>query len=200
MILETMRRDVLRYYCRSYEDRLMAGTSGNASAWSPELELMIITPSGVDWRDLTEESLVLLDLDGNVQSGGRPSSEWPLHAAVYRRVPDARAILHTHSRHATAFAVVGRPIPAVLIEMQIFLGGDVPLCPYAPPGTPELGEKAARILETAPACLLEHHGVVALGKTMEEAWLRASYVEDAAAICCAAAPLGPLRPVPPRKI
>lgn len=196
MDLETMRQEVLRYYCRSYEDRLMAGTSGNASVWSPELGQMVITPSGVDWRDLTAERLVAMDLSGNVYGKGKPSSEWRMHAAVYRAVPEARAILHTHSRHATAFAVVGQPIPPVLIEMQLFLGGAVPLCPYGPPGSEDLAEKTARILSAAPACLLENHGVVALGKTMEEAWLRASYVEDAAAICCAAAPLGPLRMVP----
>jgi len=187
----TMQKEVYKYYCRACEDKLAAGTSGNVSLYAPELGLMAITPSGLYWRDMSPDDVVLMTLDGAAAPGQpAPSSEWRLHAAVYARSPAARAIVHTHSKSAAAFAVCGRAIPEILIEMSVFLDGAVPVAPYAPPGTAELAEKTAEVLARHPACLMRSHGAVAWGESMEQAYLRACYVEDAADIYLRARLLG----------
>lgn len=183
MAMEEEKLQILKYYTMAYRDRLMAGTSGNASCYDPETGLMAITPSGVDYRALTPDSLAVMRTDGSVVEGRLPpSSEWRLHAEVYKTVPEARALLHTHSRSATAFAVCRRPIPPTLIECGLFLGGEVPVAPYAPNGTQEVAELTAETLRGHVCCLMANHGVAARGRTMEEAYLRACYAEDAADI------------------
>ena len=112
--------------------------------------------------------------------------------AVYEAKPEAGAVIHTHSPYATAFAVNNRNIPAILIEMAFFLGGDVPLAKFAVPGTREVGTEAVKALAGRTGCLLANHGVLALGKDLEQAHLRAVYIEDAAKICSIAMSNGPI--------
>ena len=190
MGINEIKKELLKYYTRSYEDGLMAGTSGNASILTAD-RMMIITPSGVDYRELTEAHLVVTTLDGEViDVSYAPSSEWRLHAAIYRNIEGAKAVLHTHSSYATAFAVVGKPIPEILIEMTLFLNGKVPVCGFAPAGTQQLADMAADTLKTSPACLMQNHGVAAYGDDIKTAYLRATYVEDAARIYSHARMLG----------
>ena len=128
--------------------------------------------------------IVRCDLDGNIIEGElQPSSEWRMHAAVYRAYPEHKAIFHTHSPYATAFAVVHKPIPSVLIETRIFLGGDVACAEYATPGTFAVGENAVPCLKDGRGgCLLNNHGVLAVGRDLNEARTRAQYIEDSARI------------------
>lgn len=169
---------------RSYQDGLFAGTSGNLSTYDSGSGQMAITPSGVDYLTMQPSDVVIMGLDGTIHEGTRPpSSEWRLHAAIYQAKPEAGAVVHTHSPYATSFAVVRRPIPAVLIEMLVFLGGDVPVADFALPGTAEVGTHAVAALTDRTACLMANHGVVAFGRDLSEARTRAIYVEDAAKIC-----------------
>ena len=169
---------------RAYQDGLFEGTCGNLSAFDREKGIVVITPSGVSYDRYRPEDMVVIDLEGNVLEGNyAPSSEWIMHTMVYRQKPEVNAIIHTHSPYASAFAVRNQPIPAVLIEMIPTLGGDVPLAEFGMPGTEEVGAQAVKVLKGRGGCLLANHGVLAIGDTLERAFVRAGYVENAAKIC-----------------
>ena len=188
---EFLRRQIVEKSLQAYRAGLFAGTSGNMSAYCRAENIMYITPTSVRYETMKPDDVVAMRLDGTILGGEKqPSSEWRMHAAVYRAFPDTGAVFHTHSPHATAFAVVHRPIPATLIEMHFFLGGDVPCAKYARPGTDVVGENAAAVLAGKGGCLLENHGVLAVGRDLDEAYLRAEYIEDAAKIYILANTLG----------
>ena len=188
---EFLRRQIVEKSLQAYRAGLFAGTSGNMSAYCRAENIMYITPTSVRYETMRPEDVVAMRLDGTILGGEKqPSSEWRMHAAVYRAFPDTGAVFHTHSPHATAFAVVHQPIPATLIEMHFFLGGDVPCAKYARPGTDAVGENAAAVLAGKGGCLLENHGVLAVGRDLDEAYLRAEYIEDAAKIYILANTLG----------
>ena len=132
-----------------------------------------------------------MKLDGTVLEGGlQPSSEWRMHAAVYKAYGETNAVFHTHSPYATAFAVVRKSIPAVLIESCIFLGGDIRCADYAAPGTESVGTNAIPALKDRGGCTLANHGVLAVGKDLAQAYLRAEYIEDVARIYTYAKSIG----------
>lgn len=193
MTIQEMREAVCGWSRQCYAERLFAGTSGNLSVYDREREAMVITPTSVAYETISPEDMVVLRLNGEVLEGHyRPSSEWRMHAAVYAAKPEVSALIHTHSPYATAFAVNNRNIPVILIEMVAFLGGDVPLAGYATPGTQAVGDEAVKALEDRGGCLLANHGVLAAGAGLEQAHLRAVYIEDAAKICSIAMGNGPI--------
>lgn len=178
-----LKEEVLRTAKAGYREGLFAGTSGNLSARDPGSGLIVITPTSLAYDSMTVADLVVMDADGCVVDGTqKPSSEWSMHARVYKGREDVHAVLHTHSPYATSFAVLRKLVPPVLTEMIPFLGGDIPVAEFALPGSEELGVRALKALEGRGACLLANHGVVAIGASLEEAYLRAVYVEDAARI------------------
>ncbi len=152
--------------------------SGNVSARADEG--MLITPSGLPYARMTPADIVSLDLEGAVRAGGKPSSEWPFHAEIYKARPDALAIVHTHSPRATALACARKPIPAFHYMIAYCGGSDVRCADYATFGTPELAEAVVRGLEGRKAVLLANHGVVAIGATLEGAFAIAAEVENLA--------------------
>lgn len=177
------KRAVLETAKKAYAEKLMAGTSGNMSVYCPDCGLMAITPSSYDYSIMEEKDIVIIDLDGNVIEGcHRPSSEWKMHAEIYRHLPHVGAIVHTHSPYATSFAVTHTEIPVILIEMIPFLKGSIEVSPYATQGSAEVGLNAVPILARKNACLMANHGVVAVGATMPEAYINSVYVEDTAKI------------------
>lgn len=179
----TMKREVLAMAKKAYAEKLMAGTSGNMSAFCRERGIMAITPSSYDYSIMEEKDIVLIDLDGNVVEGHlKPSSEWRMHAEIYRNVDRVQAVVHTHSPYATSFAVLQKEIPVVLIEMPIFLNGSIEVSPYAAQGSARVGLNAVPILKTKNACLMANHGVVAVGENLEKAYLASVYAEDTAKI------------------
>jgi len=193
MTIQEMKEAVCGWSKQSYSEKLVAGTSGNLSVYDREREAMVITPTSVAYETITPEDMVVMRLDGEVLEGKyRPSSEWRMHAAVYEAKPEVAAIIHTHSPYATAFAVNNKCIPTILIEMVPFLGGDVPLAKFALPGTREVGDEAVKVLTDRTGCLLANHGVLTIGATLEQAHIRAVYVEDAAKICSIAMSNGPI--------
>ena len=185
-ILSKIREDIVRYSVMMYNDKLVSATSGNLSIRLPDRsDAFAITPSSENYLTMGPERIVVMTLDGEILScppDARPSSEWRLHAELYRAKKDVNAIVHTHSPYATSFAVIREGIPLILIEMQPWLGGPVPLAEYAPTGSLQLGLNAARDIGDRGGCLLANHGVVAVGSDMDTAYVRASYVEDAAKI------------------
>ncbi|NJD18159.1 MAG: class II aldolase [Gemmatimonadetes bacterium] len=158
---------------------LSPGTSGNVSA--RVADGMVVTPSALPYDRMGEGDLVLMSLEGRVLAGERkPSSEWPLHAAVYRARPDARAIVHTHAIHCTTLATLRRGIPAFHYVVAAAGGASIRCAPYAPFGSPELAGHAVAALEGRRACLLANHGMVAVGPTPEAALDLAAEEEDLA--------------------
>ena len=174
---------------RCYAQKLFSGTSGNLSVRTDRG--MLITPTSVRYEVLTTEDIVHLRPDGTVLEGRlSPSSEWRMHAELYARFPEISAVVHTHSPYATAFAAAGKPIPECLIEMRFFLGGAVPCAAYAEPGTREVGLRCAEVLNGRGGCLMQNHGALAVGRNLDEALLRAEYMEDAAKITLLSMQLG----------
>lgn len=190
---EAEKQELLNMTQRSYREALFAGTSGNLSIYNREKDLMVITPSSIAYETMKLDDLVVMKLDGEIVEGNyRPSSEWRMHAVIYKNRPDVKAVIHTHSPYATSFAVNGETIPTILIEMVPFLGGDVFVAKFALPGTEDVGLEALKVLTERNACLLANHGVLAIGNTLEQAHIRAVYVEDAAKICSLAKSNGPI--------
>ena len=166
---------------RAYREKMFAATSGNLSVFDRESGKIYITPGSFPYEKMTTEDIMAIDLDGNILEGKRsPSSEWRMHAAIYRADKRVNAIVHTHSPYATAFAINHMRIPAVLYEMVFFLGGDIPVAGGAIPGTPEVGENCVPVLKERNGCLMANHGALAVGDTLDRAYTRAVYIEDAA--------------------
>jgi L-fuculose-phosphate aldolase len=152
--------------------------SGNVSVRTADG--CLITPAGTAYRDLQPADLVALTPDEAPSADARrPSSEWRMHAAIYRARPDVQAIVHTHSPHATALACAGRGIPP-FHYMIALAGGDIRCMPYATFGTAELAQSAVRGLVGRRACLLANHGVMAVGTTLARAHAVAIEVENLA--------------------
>lgn len=178
-----LKKQVLDTAKKAYAEKLMAGTSGNLSVWHKESGSLIITPSSYDYSIMEVKDIVVIDLEGNILEGiHKPSSEWKMHAEIYKNLPHVKAIVHTHSPYATSFAVNHKEIPVILIEMIPFLKGSVEIAAYAPQGSVEVGISTLPILENKNACLLANHGVVTVGDNLKEAYINSVYVEDSAKI------------------
>ena len=181
MLLEQLRREVCRLHAELPRNNLVAWTSGNISGRDPESGWVVIKPSGVRYDELTPENMVVVDLDGRVIEGSfKPSSDTFAHVYVYRRRPEINGVVHTHSTFATAWAAVGRPIPAVLTAICDEFGGPVPVGAYAKIGGDEIGKEILRSIGASPAILMKNHGVFTIGKTPEAAVKAAVMVEDVA--------------------
>lgn len=179
---------------RAYADKMFAATSGNLSIYDRETGRMYITPGSYPYEIMTADDVMVIDLDGNILEGShKPSSEWRLHAAVYRSNEKAGAIVHTHSPYATAFAINNMTIPVVLYEIVFFLGGDIPCAEGAIPGTDAVGENCVKVLKDRYGCLMGNHGALAYGDTLERAYTRAVYIEDAAKAYSIALSHGPVK-------
>lgn len=162
MSVDELRAAVVRAAREMSERGLSRGTSGNASARTDEG--MLVTPSAVPYSQMHEDDLVLLDLDGRVLQGQRkPTTEWPMHAAVYQARPDAGAVVHTHATFCTTLATLRRDIPPFHYMVAVAGGDSVRCAPYATFGTPDLARHAMEALEGRRACLLANHGMLALG-------------------------------------
>lgn len=184
MKYESIRKEIAAYARKLYDDRLVSCTSGNISVRIPESpELMAITPGSEDYLTMMPDRIVIMTLDGTVVDGAaRPSSEWRMHAGIYRERADIGAVVHTHSAYATTFAVLHKPIPICLSEMIPWLGGEVAVAPFCVPGTSGLADTALPLLTGRHACLLGNHGVLAVADALPPAYTRAAYVEDAAKV------------------
>ena len=173
---------LVAYGKKLLDKNLVAGTSGNLSLRGQADEIYI-TPSGMDYLEITEDDIVKINFMGEILEGvKKPSSEWMMHVEIYKNYPNYNAIVHTHPPIATAFAVSRKKIPLILIEMKPFLGGEIEVAPFKPSGSLELAKSLIPYLKKSNSCLLANHGVVSCGKNIESAFLSAEYVEDAAKI------------------
>ena len=176
---------------------LVEGTSGNISG-RLEAGLVCVTPSSVPYDTMTLDDLVIVDMDGTVVEGTRPpTTEKDLHLAALRRYPELGAVIHTHAVYATMFALAHEPIPAVIEEVVVYLGGDIPCCEYKGTGTADLGEEVAGRLADRGAALLANHGLVTCGPSPEKALRNAALAERTAKIVWGARTMGAtIHPLP----
>ena len=141
MRLSQLREEVCRLHEELPKNGLVAWTSGNISARDPATDLVVIKPSGVRFEDLTPANMVITDLDGSVVDGDlAPSSDTASHCYIYRHMPAVNGVVHTHSRYATAFAVIGEPIPCLTTAMADEFGGEIPCCGFCLIGGEDIGK------------------------------------------------------------
>lgn len=171
-----LRRLVVETALAMSRSGLTPGRTGNVSARLRDG--MLITPSGLSYDEIGPRDVVFVARDGTVPGKQRkPSSEWQFHLAAYRQRPDMGAVVHTHSMHAVVLACAGRSIPAFHYMVAVAGNIDIPVIPYATFGSEQLANNVARGLADRQACLLAHHGAIALGKTLPEALELAREVE-----------------------
>ena len=187
-MLEALKKQVAAYALQAERMGLCKHRSGNFSIRDEETQLVCITPTSMDREEMSYHDIVVMTMDAEVveaETGQRPTSESLMHLMVYQTRPDVRAIAHTHSKIATAFAVLNKPIPAIVYEIMM-LGckeGYIPVAPYGRPGTPALAASIIEPLKISDVALMEKHGVIAVdSKNLKEALLKASYVEELAEI------------------
>lgn len=187
MLLASERALLVRYARSLRSDGLVVGTAGNLSVRSGDV--VAITPSGVDYDDLTPESVCVVGLDGRrLECRLEPSRELVLHLAAYRAT-EAAAVVHSHPPFATALSAVVGELPPIHYLIAD-LGGAVRVAAYATPGTEELAEIAALALEGRTAALLANHGAITVGSSLEEAYGRSVLLEWLAGVYLRARSLG----------
>ncbi len=175
---------------------LVEGTAGNISARMQDGNICI-TPSSVDYVEMTLDDLVVISPDGAVVSGERsPSSEKLLHLACYEAFDDVGSVIHSHPVHATMFAIARRPVPACIDEFSMYVGGDVRVTDYAISGSAEVGKAAVAALAGRGAALLANHGMVAVGPHPSKVLHITALVERVAHIVAGAVALGEVHDLP----
>ena len=170
---------------------LNQGTSGNVSTRC--VGGMLITPSGVPYSETDSSQIVLVAEDGSWSGDWKPSSEWRMHLDIYRARPEAQAVVHVHSTHATALSCLRRGIPAFHYMVAVAGGHDIRCANYATFGTQALSDAMLAALDGRSACLLANHGQIASGPSLDKALWLAGEVEALAQQLVAAESLG--RPV-----
>ena len=181
---QQLRQDVVRAAQLILERGYVTGTAGNVSARLWTSDRLVITPSDAPYASLKPEDLALCSVQcEHIAGENRPSIELPLHAAIYCARADVGAIVHTHSRCATA-AAVGKAIPLTTEDATSALGSDRISCAaYAPEGSPELAENMVAALGSeGKALLLAEHGVLAVGSDVNEAFAISELIEEAAEV------------------
>jgi len=174
MLLEQARDDVVRTCRELAAAGLVVGTSGNVSVRAGDL--IAVSPSGLDYADLTAGLVGVHRLDGTaVQAPLRPTSEMPLHLAVYAAT-GAGAIVHTHPVAATALSTLTTELPAIHYQVAMF-GGPVPVAPYATYGSEQLARNVAAALRGRTACLMANHGALTTGADLRSALTGTRYLE-----------------------
>lgn len=189
---------------RRMTQRGMVGTNeGNISIYDRETGRVYITPSGQSKEFLTEDMVIVMDIDGNYlerKEGLKSSSETVMHTRMYRLRPDVGGVVHCHAPFCSAFAISGIPIRSKSIaEMNIMFGGEIPLLPYGEPGTDKLIDGYDQHL-SSDVVLLENHGMLAVGVDLMAAYSRTVTVEMLAKTIWLARVMGAERDIPDDKL
>ena len=194
------RAEILAVGQKIYRRGLVAANDGNLSVRVGENAIWV-TPTGVSKGDMTEDMLVKLDLDGNILLGDhKPSSEVKMHLRIYKEDPEVRAVVHAHPPAATAFACAGIPLDRPLLQEAVVQLGTVPVAPYAVPGSQGVADSVAPFCRNYRALLLEYHGAVTWGETMQQAHYRLECLEQTALVTLHLRTLGCDRVMPPRLV
>jgi len=199
MKLKEVRSQIVEYGKKMHYSSLVSGTWGNISIRDKDTGLIAVTPTSMDYEKLSPEEVPVLDENGKLIEGEYPpSSETPMHTLIYRKRKDIFAIVHTHSKFATAFSVACKEIPVVIVDLALFIGGSVKVAQFKRPGTVELGEEVIRVLDISGSnsVLLQNHGTLTVGSSIKKVFSGATAVEDAAEVYYYAKALGNYTVVP----
>lgn len=201
--IDRLRVEVSALHAELIRWNLVVWTAGNVSARVPGADLLVVKPSGVDYNDLTPESMIVTDLDGEVVEGDRaPSSDTAAAAYVFRELDWVGGVVHTHSTYATAFAARREPIPCVLTMMADEFGGPIPVGPFARIGDDSIGRGIVDTLRgsRSHAVLMANHGPFTVGRTARAAVKTAAMCEEVAHAVTAARLGGQPHPIDPGDI
>ena len=178
--LQKAKEEVL-WGCRLMVERgYLLGTVGNLSARADGTDLVVITPTSLPYDTMTEEDLVVVNLNGEIVSGKhQPSIECSMHLGVYRARPELRALVHTHSKYATTVSLIKELVimPAIDTEQSLYLGGDINIVPFAFPGSKELAEYVKEGIGTNAGLLMANHGALGVGISMKDAVIASDIIE-----------------------
>ena len=198
--IDEVRAAVLAAAKELHARGLVSGTAGNVSGKIDDGRY-VLTPSSVPYVGMTLEDLVVVDIEGTVLEGHRsPTSEVALHLECYRNYPEVGGVVHCHARYSSMFAVAHRAIPAGIDEFVIYIGGDVPCAEYRQSGSGELAREVAGHLAHRSAALMANHGLLCVGRSVEDALHSAEVVEHNAQIMWGAEALGGVQPLPERAV
>jgi L-ribulose-5-phosphate 4-epimerase len=190
-MLEDLKEQLVQLHMELPKNDLVRWTSGNVSARDPERGLVVIKASGIRYEELRQEHMVVVDIDGNCIEGNyKPSSDVLSHLYIYKHRQDVGGVVHTHSRYATAFAAVGKPIPCVLTAIADEFGGPIPCGGFALIGDEAIGKVVLDSIGKSPSVLLKNHGVFTIGKDATAAVKAAVMTEDVAATVWMALQIG----------
>ncbi len=193
MLMLRQRQEIVEYGLRMVRSGLTTGSGGNLSVLDPAQNLIAVSPSGIDYHEMTAADVVVVDRSGLTIDGHlKPSSELNFHLALYEARPEITAIVHTHSVYATTMACLQWEIPAVHY-LVAFCGNKVPLAPYATFGSKELASGIVSSIGSYNAVLLANHGLVSVGVDMPSSFNVAEEIELVARIYYQAKSIG--RPV-----
>ena len=187
-MLEHWKSEVIRIGRQAQREGLCKHKAGNFSIRDKETGYIVITPSGVDRELLSVDDMIVIDTNAHVIENLthlKPSSEVLMHIAIYLARPDVHATVHTHSKYATVFAVLNRPIPPIVNEMMAINNKNhtIPVAPYGRAGTPQLAENVAATMKDCDSILMNSHGAVAVdASSIDEAYLKACYIEELAEV------------------
>ena len=178
--LQKAKEEVL-WGCRLMVERgYLLGTVGNLSARADGTDLVVITPTSLPYDTMTEEDLVVVNLNGEIVSGKhQPSIECSMHLGVYRARPELRALVHTHSKYATTVSLIKELdiMPAIDTEQSLYLGGDINIVPFAFPRSKELAEYVKEGIGTNAGLLMANHGALGVGISMKDAVIASDIIE-----------------------
>ncbi|MCX5655772.1 MAG: L-ribulose-5-phosphate 4-epimerase [Planctomycetota bacterium] len=203
-MLEDLRKEVCWANRELPRMDLVAWTSGNVCGRDRASGLVVVKPSGVLFEELTPEKLLVVDLDGKIIEGTlKPSVDTATALYILKHMPETSAVIHTHSRYATAFAALGQGIPVYLTEHGDAFGIPIPCGRYARIGGIAVGQEVVRVLTEikmqCPAVLMQNHGVFAVGTSVRGALKATVVVEDIARTVHLAMTIGKPIPIPPEE-
>jgi L-fuculose-phosphate aldolase len=194
--VEEIKADLLWVAQESLRTNLVHGTAGNFSARLPDGNV-VMTPSSLPYETMTIDDLVVVDFDANVLEGtNAPTTEKALHLACLKAYDDVHAVIHCHAKYCTMFALTRQPIPCVIEEVEVFVGGDVPVAGYEFTGSQELADEVSKWVGDRAAVLMANHGLLTVGKNPKDALKIANLVELTAEIIWGAKLLGEIVPLP----
>ena len=170
MILEKEREQVIEYSLKLLSEGLTNGTAGNVSIFNREEGLVAISPTGVNYSELTPEMISVVDLDGKLIEGLKPSSELEMHMILYRNRGDVNAVIHTHPVYTTVLACLRQDLPAIDYMIAVTGATKVKCAEYASYGTKELAENAYKAMGSSLAVILANHGLTTAGKDIANAF------------------------------
>ncbi|MBR1461498.1 class II aldolase/adducin family protein, partial [bacterium] len=197
MIQEAIN-NIIEYGKLAGKKNLTSGNSGNISCRVSDK--IVITATGTANGYLTPEDLTIIDFEGNIIEGKKPSSEKFLHIEFYRQREDINSIFHVHSPYLTAFAAAGQALEEKILPEVVFTLGEIPVAEYAIPGSMDLVEATSKFFKDYDVILMKNHGVIVGGKNIKDAYLKLELCETYAKTILFSKLLGGARMLPENEV